>query len=103
MAWPFKIVRRKPVEWAGAMNVGPLGVADTEPWWIVVNQIIDEAEWETVWGARRTTANTNACIAAVGAGEGVALVRQKLQEAREIALQSEVRGQRSEVRGGVDN
>jgi hypothetical protein len=81
------------------MNVGPLGVADTEPWWIAINEIIDEAEWETIEGARRTTANTNSCIAAVGAGEGVALVRQKLIEAREIALQSEVRGQRSEVRG----
>jgi hypothetical protein len=100
MAWPFQIIRRRQVARPEAMNVGPLGVADTEPWWIAVNQIIDEAEWETVWGARRTTANTNACIAAVGAGEGVALVRQKLIEARQIALQSEVRGQRSEVRGG---
>jgi hypothetical protein len=89
MPWPFQIIRRKPVARPEAVNLGPLGVADTEPWWIAINLIIDEAEWETIEGARRTTGNTNACIAAVGAGEGVALVRQKLHEARQIALKSE--------------
>jgi hypothetical protein len=97
MPWPFQIVHRRQVTRPEAVNLGPLGVADTEPWWIVVNQIIDKAEWETIDGARRYTEETNRCIAAVGAGEGVALVRQKLHEARQIALKS---GQRSEVRGG---
>jgi hypothetical protein len=75
------------------MNIGPLGVADTEPWWIAVNKIIDQAEWETIEVARRKTPNTNECIAAVGAGEGVHLVRQKLQEAREVALRENQLGQ----------
>lgn len=70
--------------------VGPLAVPDTEPWWNAVHQIIDQAEWETIDGARRRTKETNACIAAIGAGEGVALVRQKLIEARELALREAV-------------
>lgn len=76
--------RRLPVD--EPMFIGALAVADTEPWWTAVHSIIDEAEWETIEGARRRTKDTNACIAAVGAGEGVALVRQKLNHAREIAL-----------------
>jgi hypothetical protein len=69
-----------------ALFTGALAVADTEPWWIAVHSIIDQAEWETIDGARRRTKETNACIAAIGAGEGVALVRQKLIDARELAL-----------------
>jgi hypothetical protein len=74
---------------------GALAVADTEPWWIGVHAIIDQAEWETIEGARRRTKETNACIAAIGAGEGVALVRQKLIEARELAL--------TEMKGGIQH
>jgi hypothetical protein len=61
-------------------------VPDTEPWWLAVHQVIDEAERETIQGARNRIQNANACIAAVGAGEGCALVRQKLEDKREIAL-----------------
>jgi hypothetical protein len=94
MPWPFQIIRRKPAARAETINVGPLGVADTEPWWLAVNQILDEAEWETIEGARKRTPNTNACIAAVGAGEGVALVRDKLKQARDLALgELKIRGE----------
>jgi hypothetical protein len=67
--------------------LGPLGVADTEPWWIALHRVIDAAEWEAVDDARAHSRDPNACMAATNAGEGVALVRQKLQEARTIALQ----------------
>jgi len=72
-----------------AIRIAPLGVPDNEPWWLAIHKIIDDAEWETIEGARNRTSNTNACIAAVGAGEGVALVRQKLIDARTLALQSQ--------------
>jgi hypothetical protein len=61
-------------------------VPDNEPWWMAVHQLIDEAERETVDGARSRTANTNLCIAAIGASEGVDLIRQKLKDKRELAL-----------------
>lgn len=59
---------------------------DTEAWWRAVNWIIDVAETETIQGARKVTANPHMVIAAVGAGEGIDLVRTKLKEAREAAL-----------------
>jgi hypothetical protein len=65
---------------------GVFAVADTEPWWLAVHQIVDQAELETIAGARRMTADANRCIAAVGAGEGCDLIRAKLKEARERAL-----------------
>lgn len=65
---------------------GAFAVPNDEPWWLAVHQIINEAEQETVEGARKRTQLTNACIAAVGAGEGVDLVRTKLIDARNIAL-----------------
>jgi hypothetical protein len=61
-------------------------VSDQEAWWLAVHQLINEAEQETIQAARAHTANPNQCIADVGAGEGVALVRQKLLDARELAL-----------------
>jgi hypothetical protein len=67
-------------------RTGAFAVPDTEPWWLAVHQVIDEAEAETIQGARNRIQNANACIAAVGAGEGCALVRQKLEDKREIAL-----------------
>jgi hypothetical protein len=90
MNWPFQNLRRPT---RAPLNVGPLAVGDSEPWWLAVHSIIDLAEWETIDGARRRTKDTNACIAAIGAGEGVALVRQKLIEARELALK-EMKGGR---------
>jgi len=78
--------KRVSIPRGGVLSLGPLAVPDNEPWWITIHQIIDEAELETIQGARRRTKDTNACIAAVGAGEGVALVREKLIQARQLAL-----------------
>src|SRR5439155_3590974 len=61
-------------------------VVDSEPWWIAVHDAITELEAETIEGARRYVANTNQCISAIGAGEGVALVRTRLIEKRDLAL-----------------
>jgi hypothetical protein len=66
---------------------GLFAIPNNEPWWMAVHQILDEAEAETTRGARNRTANPNLCIAAVGAGEGVELVRQKLLDKRRLALQ----------------
>lgn len=65
---------------------GALAVSELEPWWRAVHQAINEVEQETVEAARRYTKSTNECIAAVGAGEGVAMVRLRLIEKRENAL-----------------
>lgn len=65
---------------------GAFAVVDTEPWWRAVHQIIDQAEAETILGARAVTHDSNRCIAAVGSGEGCALIRMKLKEARQYAL-----------------
>ena len=62
-------------------------VSINEPWWIAVHLLLDELERETVQGARNQVTNTNMCISAVGAGEGVAMVRQRLIETRDLALQ----------------
>lgn len=72
----------------GVDRTPALAVSLAEPWWLAVHQILNDAELETIKGARRvhTGANSNATIAAVGASEGVDLVRQKLNEAREYAL-----------------
>jgi hypothetical protein len=67
---------------------GLFAVPNNEPWWMAVHQILNEAEAETTQGARARTANPNLCIAAVGAGEGVELVRQKLIDKRKLALQN---------------
>jgi hypothetical protein len=72
----------------GVDRTPALAVPLTEPWWLAVHQILNDAELETIKGARRvhTGVNSNATIAAVGASEGVDLVRQKLNEARDYAL-----------------
>lgn len=67
-------------------SVEVFGVPDTEAWWVSVHWILDQAERETIEWARKKTGDANACIAAVGAGEGIELVRTKLNEARAIAL-----------------
>lgn len=67
------------------INLLPLAVAEGEPWWVTVHRLIDSAEWETIEGARNAS-DTTKCVAAVGAGEGIALVRRKLIEARQVAL-----------------
>jgi hypothetical protein len=65
---------------------GAFAVSDLEPWWMAVHQTINELEMEMIEAARRYTKSTNECIAAVGAGEGVAMVRLRLLEKRENAL-----------------
>jgi hypothetical protein len=65
---------------------GAFAIADTEPLWLAIHQAINELEMETIEAARRYTAETNRCIAAVGASEGVAMVRLRLQEKRNNAL-----------------
>jgi hypothetical protein len=65
---------------------GAFAVADTEPLWRAIHQALDELEMEMIEAARRYTKSTNECIAAVGAGEGVAMVRLRLIEKRENAL-----------------
>ncbi len=74
---------------------GVFAVSDKNPFWLAIHQVINEAEQETIEGARNRTADTNKCIAAVGAGEGVCLVRSKLIAKRLQALkvkQLEMRG-----------
>jgi hypothetical protein len=65
---------------------GVFAISADEPWWLAVHHILNEAEQETIDGARKRVQNTNACISAVGAGEGIDLVRTKLNDARSIAL-----------------
>jgi hypothetical protein len=76
----------------GSDFTGVFAIPDNEAWWLAVHQILDEAEAETTHGARNRTANPNLCIAAVGAGEGVELVRQKLLDRRRLALLNIQRG-----------
>jgi hypothetical protein len=64
-------------------------VADTEPWWLAVHQVLEEAERETTNAARNLIVDTNRCIAAVGAGEGIDLIRQKLIDKRNLALRTQ--------------
>jgi hypothetical protein len=65
---------------------GVFAVSDQEPWWLAVNQVLDDLERETAQFARDKVADTNKCISAVGAGEGVAMVRLRLKEIRDFAL-----------------
>lgn len=90
--------RRKP-PWAGANDIdrtGAFAVSEFEPWWLAVHQTINEAEEETLKAARMVavSGDANRCIAAIGSGEGCDLVRQKLIDKRNIALE-EVRGNAS--------
>ena len=66
---------------------GVFAVSDQEPWWLAVDQLLDTLEWETIDATRNNVSNTNLLINAVGAGEGVAMVRQRLWETRREALQ----------------
>jgi hypothetical protein len=73
----------------GIDRIGAFAVPDTEAWWLAVHETINEAEAETVAGAR-TRAQKNlhyAAISAIGAGEGCDLIRQKLIDKRNLALE----------------
>src|SRR5258708_3513812 len=70
----------------GIDRSGVFAVDETTAWWLALLQLLDRIEAETVAGARNRVKETNECIAAVGAGEGVALVRRRLLETRAYAL-----------------
>jgi hypothetical protein len=70
----------------GVDRTGAFAVADDTGWWLGLQQLINKIEAETIVGARNRVKETNECIAAVGAGEGVALVRRRLMETRAYAL-----------------
>src|SRR5262245_12785973 len=85
---------------------GVFAVPNDEPWWIAVHSLINQAEAETIKGARAAhTRNPNGCVAAIGASEGVDLVRQKLIDARELALRTggENYAQRNQGRESVSS
>ena len=68
-------------------------VPNNEPWWLAVHQVLDEAEWETIQDARfYVWANPERSKSAISAGEGIALIRQKLIDTRNAALQARIRG-----------
>ena len=63
-------------------------VPDTEAWWLAVHQTLNQAEREIWDGAKARTKDSNLCIAAVGAAEGIDLIRQKLIDKRAAALRT---------------
>jgi hypothetical protein len=65
---------------------GALAVADTEPWWRAVHQVIDDLEWETIRAARDSTLQPTACVSHVAAGEGLDMLRKRLKSLREQGL-----------------
>jgi len=67
-------------------------VPENEPWWCAVHRVLDEAEKETVQGARDYIKDTNRVLSAVGAGEGIELVRRKLLDLRDQSLRRNIRG-----------
>jgi hypothetical protein len=70
----------------GIDRTGAFAIAEDTTWWVAVHQILNAVEAETVAGARIRVRETNECIAAVGAGEGITLVRRRLLETRAYAL-----------------
>jgi hypothetical protein len=90
MKYPWHNFLRKiavPQVPEGVDYTGVFAVADNTPWWLAIHQVLDEAEKETIVSSRNRTGNPNLCIADVGAGEGIDLVRQKLIDKRRLALQ----------------
>jgi hypothetical protein len=79
---------RVNTEVVGKDMSGVFSVSEFEPWWLAVHQAINELEEETIEAARRATGRPYNCIAAVGAGEGVAMVRLRLIEKRDNALRA---------------
>ena len=74
-----------------------LAVSDREPLWLAVHAIINQAERESLDGARLQVANERSCINSLGMADGAALVRSKLVALRDEALRrSDVGGRRSE-------
>jgi hypothetical protein len=65
---------------------GALAVADTEAWWRAVHQAIDDLEQETIRSARDSTLQPELCVSHVAAGEGLDMLRKKLNNLRERGL-----------------
>jgi hypothetical protein len=64
-------------------------ISDQDPFWRAIHKAIDALELETLETARLHTANPNLCIADVGASEGVAMVRLRLNQKRANALREQ--------------
>jgi hypothetical protein len=75
-----------PLKDDGVDRTGAFAVAEDTAWWLALHQILKSVEDECTSGARNKIRDTNQCIAAVGAGEGIALVRRRLMEVRQYAL-----------------
>jgi len=84
--WTNRAVATRAMQGDSAQLLAAFAVPDTTAWWRAVNWILDVAEAETVRNARNSTMHTNMVLNAVGAGEGIDLVRTKLKEARENAI-----------------
>lgn len=80
------LVELPPLNDDGVDRTGAFAVAEDTAWWLALHQLLKRIEDETVAGARGKIRDTNECIAAVGAGEGIALVRRRLLETRAYAL-----------------
>jgi hypothetical protein len=88
---------RKPVALKGDDGIdrtGAFAIAEDTAWWVALHQVLNNVEAETITGARNRVKETNECIAAVGAGEGITLVRRRLMETRAYAL-----AQRAQLEG----
>jgi hypothetical protein len=75
-----------PLKDDGIDRTGAFAIGEDTAWWLALHQLLKRLEEETVLGARTRIKDTNECIAAVGAGEGIALVRRRLMETRAYAL-----------------
>lgn len=92
--WKLEICWLRPVTLKGDDGVdrsGAFAIAEDTAWWLALQQLLNSIEAETITGARNRVKETNECIAAVGAGEGVALVRRRLLETRAYALAADAR------------
>ncbi len=66
--------------------VNAFRVSENEKWWRAVLQLIDEFERETIEASRKYVGNPNMCISAVGGGESLSMLRERLIALREQAL-----------------
>jgi hypothetical protein len=83
--WP-RVRARVDTSVVGKDMSGVFAISEFEPWWLALHQTLNELEQETIDAARASTGRPYNCIAAVGASEGVAMVRMRLIEKRANAL-----------------
>ncbi len=63
-------------------------IADDNPIWLATHQAINELEKEVVETARKCSANPSLSNYHLGASEGVSMVRLRLIEKRNVALEA---------------